>query len=85
MGQIFLAFLEYPNFILRIGSENLVLNQKTKIAAISQFLCSTSKDQLSWEGHKHLEKYPTCFDATELKQLFCQNKWEIFSNFVAFS
>ena len=26
-----------------------------------------------------MKKSPTCFDATEQKQLFCQNRWEIFS------
>ena len=26
--------------------------------------------QFSWKGHKNSKKYPTCFDATDLKQLF---------------
>ena len=46
---------------------------------------SHCKLQFFWKGHKNLKKFPTCFDASEKKQLFCQNRWEIFSNFLAFS
>ena len=41
---------------------------------------SIIKVKTFWEGHKFWKKYPTCFDVTEK----CQNKWETFSNFVAF-
>ena len=41
--------------------------------------------QLFWKSHKSLKKSPACFDATGQKQLLCQNRLEIFSNFVAYS
>ena len=34
-----------------------------------------SKVQLFWKDHKNLKKSPTCFDVTDWKQLFCQNRW----------
>ena len=41
--------------------------------------------QLFWKATNLKKMSPTCFDTTEWKQLFCQNRWEIFSNFEAFS
>ena len=42
-----------------------------------------NKVQVFWKGHTNLKKSPICFDVTELTEHL--NKWEIFSNFVAFS
>ena len=41
--------------------------------------------QLFWKATNLKKMSPTCFDTTEWKQLFGQKRWEIFSNFEAFS
>ena len=79
--HLFLFFLSLPTN--ETCTVEIVFNlSKYATNIISRYIWYS---KLFWKGHKNLKKYPTCFDTTEWKQLFCQKMWEIFSNFVAFS
>ena len=57
-----------------VSTDNLRFPEKI------QFLCPYKVKTL-WEGHKIWKKSPIYFDKTAVYTQYCQNKWQIFSNF----
>ena len=66
----------------KLESNELLLLSKLSKSWLKNGFC---KVKTLWEGHKIWKKSPTCFDKTDVFTQYRQNKWEIFSSFVAFS
>ena len=49
------------------------LDEVHGVGSLANIKMPAGKVQFSCEGQKNLKKSPTCFDATDLKKLFCQN------------